>query len=100
LHAAEVTELDPLLDRALPERRLADQLGSPAILEPATDYLAGGRRSLVDQEDELDLGVRGDAAARGVGLGLNTVRVLAPHDRARGDEIAGDVGRVGDEPAR
>jgi hypothetical protein len=90
LERAVVLELDPLLDRALAERRLTDELGPVAILERARDDLARRCAALVDEDDELDLVGRGEAARRRVGLDLLALGVLFPEDRPGADELRRD----------
>ena len=62
LEGTRVRQLDPLLDRALAERRLADDRRPFAVLEGASDDLAGRCAAAIDEDDELNACVGRDAA--------------------------------------
>src|SRR5207249_435395 len=89
----------PLLDRALPEGLLADELSPSRVLERPRHDLAGRRAALVDEHDDLDGGIRGDASRLGVRWDGIRLRALLPEDRSRGDELAGDAPGGGDVAA-
>src|SRR6266566_6579387 len=95
LQRARLRQLDPLLDRALAERCLADDRRSPTIVEGAGDDLTGGGAPTVDEHDEADGGIgRGPGGlrvGRGVGLGLGSVGGLLPEQGPGAQELAGDA---------
>ncbi len=97
--AAFAAELLPLLDGALAERLLADERGPLRVLQRARDDLARRRAAAVDEDDELDLRVGGDAVAERFGRDLPALRVLLPEEDARADELAGDLARRRDVAA-
>ena len=86
-----------LLEDALAERVGADDGGAAVILQRGCDDLGGGGGVGVHEHDHRDLG--GDRIAGG---GEHLRRLRAPargHDRALGDEDAGDQLRLLDEAA-